>query len=219
MRRLILLLMCSLLLASVDVWSERAVSAETECIIPPSGPWPPCATGGSGSAPTANPNECIIPPTGPWPPCATGGGTAPTTPPPSNNNTNGCVIPPSGPWPPCATNGGGASGTTPPPTTPSPSPPAPSNGVAQQQRYSLLQTRELFLSILNTEVANESVREGSLLIPAIWQADSAISLRDGTIHLTSFDQESDMRHARRPTTRTARMRHATNRRGAWLVQG
>ena len=192
MRRLILLLMCSLLLASVSVLSDGVVSAETECIIPESGPWPPCATGGSSSAPAASPNECIIPPSGPWPPCATNGGASGTTPPPTNN-TNECVIPSSGPWPPCATNGS-ASGTTPPPAAPNPPSTAPSNGVAQQQRYSLLQTRELFLSILNTEVANESVREGSLLIPAIWQADSAVSLRDGTVHITSFDQESNIRH-------------------------
>ncbi len=67
-----------------------------DCVIPPSGAWPPCATGGSSPAP--NPGGCVIPPSGPWPPCATGG----SNPAP---NPGGCVIPPSGAWPPCATGG------------------------------------------------------------------------------------------------------------------
>lgn len=70
-----------------------------DCIVPESGPWPACATGGDtqpvGSA------DCVIPTSGPWPPCATGGGQ--TNPPPIGNSD--CVIPPSGPWPPCATGG------------------------------------------------------------------------------------------------------------------
>ena len=67
-----------------------------ECVIPESGPWPPCATGGTPSAPA--PNECVIPESGPWPPCATGG--AQSQPAPTD-----CMIPESGPWPPCATDG------------------------------------------------------------------------------------------------------------------
>ncbi len=35
------------------------------CVIPASGPWPPCATGGN----TGN-TGCVIPASGPWPPCA-----------------------------------------------------------------------------------------------------------------------------------------------------
>lgn len=87
-----------------------------ECVIPPAGPWPPCATqgGGTPSAPPANSGGggCEIPESGPWPPCATtGGGTS--SPPASGGNSSGsdCVIPESGPWPPCATSGG--SSTTP----------------------------------------------------------------------------------------------------------
>lgn len=42
-----------------------------ECVIPSSGPWPPCAT--AGDRPPANtPDDCIIPPSGPWPACARG---------------------------------------------------------------------------------------------------------------------------------------------------
>ena len=66
--------------------------SENECIIPPSGPWPPCAI--QGDPPLDVANDCVIPPSGPWPPCATGGNTLPS---------EECVIPPSGPWPPCAT--------------------------------------------------------------------------------------------------------------------
>ena len=41
-----------------------------DCVIPPSGPWPPCATGGNSGGGSG---DCVIPPSGPWPPCATGG--------------------------------------------------------------------------------------------------------------------------------------------------
>ena len=83
------------------------------CVIPESGPWPPCATGGTAAAPTTAPagasTGCVIPPSGPWPPCATGGGSAPATAPANNPPAPppgpGCVIPDSGPWPPCATSG------------------------------------------------------------------------------------------------------------------
>ena len=66
--------------------------SDPTCVIPPSGPWPPCATGGT------NQQNCVIPPSGPWPPCAIGGPIIQPTDP-------ACVIPPSGPWPPCATGG------------------------------------------------------------------------------------------------------------------
>lgn len=46
------------------------VFAADGCVIPESGPWPPCATGGASSS------NCVIPESGPWPPCATRGGGA-----------------------------------------------------------------------------------------------------------------------------------------------
>ncbi len=70
------------------------VIAAEGCVIPESGPWPPCATG--GNAADSN-SDCVIPERGPWPPCATGGG--------GSANSGGCVIPERGPWPPCATGG------------------------------------------------------------------------------------------------------------------
>ncbi len=53
--------------------------------------------------PTSVPNGCVIPPSGPWPPCATESNVPtpwPTATPPTDGD---CVIPSSGPWPPCAT--------------------------------------------------------------------------------------------------------------------
>lgn len=77
---------------SVTAGGAPPPTESDDCVIPPSGPWPSCATGDN------NPpdDDCVIPPSGPWPPCATGGNN-----PPDDN----CVIPPSGPWPPCATGG------------------------------------------------------------------------------------------------------------------
>ena len=69
--------------------------ANDGCVIPESGPWPPCATGGNSGS--TDPGDCVIPESGPWPPCATGG---------NSGDASGCVIPESGPWPPCATSGG-----------------------------------------------------------------------------------------------------------------
>lgn len=60
----------------------------TGCIIPDSGPWPSCATGGEQPE-----IECVIPESGPWPPCAIGDESVVTKP---------CVIPENGPWPACA---------------------------------------------------------------------------------------------------------------------
>ena len=79
--------------------NEPPTSDDGDCIIPSSGPWPPCATGGGDAPPPSEPptddsGECVIPESGPWPPCATGGDA------PADGD---CVIPPSGPWPPCAT--------------------------------------------------------------------------------------------------------------------
>ncbi len=116
--------------------------ASEDCVIPESGPWPPCATNGSGQPAEAGDasDDCVIPDSGPWPPCATGNNPAPDSgnPPTESGNicpTSGpwppgctpstgvdggdngsedCVIPASGPWPPCATAGGG--GGTPPAT-------------------------------------------------------------------------------------------------------
>ena len=87
-------------------WPPCATGGNTgggggDCVIPPSGPWPPCATGGNTGG---GGGDCVIPPSGPWPPCATGGNTG--------GGGGDCVIPPSGPWPPCATGGntGGGGG-------------------------------------------------------------------------------------------------------------
>ncbi len=74
---------------------ENPATGTGDCTIPPSGPWPPCATAGD-TPPAALPNGCVIPSRGPWPPCATNG--APGSP-------SACVIPTSGPWPACATTG------------------------------------------------------------------------------------------------------------------
>lgn len=75
--------------------NEIAPPPIDECIIPPSGPWPPCATGDGNPAPS--PDKCVIPSSGPWPPCATGGSDDPVPP-----TTDECIIPSSGPWPACA---------------------------------------------------------------------------------------------------------------------
>lgn len=107
-----------------------------DCVIPDSGPWPPCASGGGGGAPNppangggSNPPSSgsgqPCPSSGAWPagcvpPNSGGGNNPPSSPPPSNSDgSGGCVIPDSGPWPPCATQGGGSS---------SPAPAPPSNG-------------------------------------------------------------------------------------------
>lgn len=82
-----------------------------DCVIPESGPWPPCATGGGGggSDPGAGSgaDDCVIPESGPWPPCATGGGGGGSNP-GAGSGADDCVIPESGPWPPCATGNGGS---------------------------------------------------------------------------------------------------------------
>ena len=83
----------------VIVLGSGSVSAESNCIIPDSGPWPPCATGGNTN-PSTGGGDCVIPESGPWPPCATGGNTNPNT-----GSGGDCVIPDAGPWPPCATGG------------------------------------------------------------------------------------------------------------------
>ncbi len=80
------------------------------------------AVHGSTNAPVNTPRDgegCVIPPSGPWPPCATGGDSGGDT---GGSTDGDCVIPPSGPWPPCATGGGDSGGTTPDPTTPAPNP-------------------------------------------------------------------------------------------------
>ena len=87
-------------LVSADDSSGLAVleTRTEDCVIPETGPWPPCATGGNGGG---NDNgDCVIPESGPWPDCATGGNG-------SGNGNGDCVIPESGPWPDCATGGNG----------------------------------------------------------------------------------------------------------------
>lgn len=95
-----------------------------DCVIPPSGPWPPCATGGDnggGNNGGGSADDCVIPPSGPWPPCATGGGDNGGG---TNNggNADDCVIPPSGPWPPCASGDGGNQPAPAPQPQPQPEP-------------------------------------------------------------------------------------------------
>ena len=140
------LFVMALMLLVMAAYSVTSVSAETTfgfsagsyadgCVIPESGPWPPCATGGASSGDsTASGDAC--PATGKWPPgCVPGGsgsgGGAASAPgqacpasgpwPPgcvpggsgggaASGGNDGCVIPASGPWPPCASAGGGGGG-------------------------------------------------------------------------------------------------------------
>ncbi len=68
-----------LFIASIGLFSTTSVSAQADgCVIPASGPWPACATGGGGGAAPAAPaaptgGACVIPESGPWPACATDG--------------------------------------------------------------------------------------------------------------------------------------------------
>ena len=89
------------------------MQSSSSCVIPPSGPWPPCATGGTNTGGSSQSGQCTIPPSGPWPACAKNGGST------GGGSTGGsgggnCVIPPSGPWPACAK--GGTTSPTPTPT-------------------------------------------------------------------------------------------------------
>ena len=89
-----------------DLIAGQVTVGDDDCVIPESGPWPACATGGGDGDVPLPPNNppanaptdaaCEIPASGPWPPCATGGTTPPATQP------EDCVIPASGPWPDCA---------------------------------------------------------------------------------------------------------------------
>ena len=101
-----LLLLLGLLwgISAETIFAAPTHQQSANCQIPPSGPWPACATGGKQPASAA----CVIPPSGPWPACATGGQATPS---PAQ-----CTIPPTGPWPACAT-GSGANAPT--PATPS----------------------------------------------------------------------------------------------------
>ena len=103
-----LLLVTTLLLLLISQQPAHGAPARqsgSSCVIPPSGPWPACATGGGSSN---NSNSCVIPASGPWPACArSGGGTASSG---GGSQSGSCVIPPSGPWPACATGGGGNNG-------------------------------------------------------------------------------------------------------------
>ncbi len=79
-----------------DAPPAQAPAGDADCVIPPSGPWPPCATGGNVDPDSSGGADCVIPPSGPWPPCATGGTSEGAA---SDPN---CVVPASGPWPACA---------------------------------------------------------------------------------------------------------------------
>ena len=113
-RKTVLILVTALLLATLALVASQqatfaAPNAQTSgCTIPPSGPWPACATGGT-TAPTNN-NSCVIPPSGPWPACArSGGATAGSS---GGSGSGNCVIPPSGPWPACARSGNANGGSS-----------------------------------------------------------------------------------------------------------
>ncbi len=133
-RFFVLLIFLGVTLAMLPI---SAAVADEACVIPETGPWPPCATGGAAQPP-ASAGECVIPESGPWPPCATGSGgsSAPASPP---SNGAECVIPESGPWPPCATGeGGGSTTATPKPTPDAPQPaptPTPVDGSAPHPRF------------------------------------------------------------------------------------
>lgn len=123
LRRIVVLgMFFALLLATVSI-TTPVIADEEGCVIPESGPWPPCATGGSGGNME---DDCVIPESGPWPPCATGGAT-----PPANNNDD-CVIPESGPWPPCATGGNSEANPTPTPSTDASPPPSPTEEMPER---------------------------------------------------------------------------------------
>lgn len=107
-KTLYVLLAALLLLAVVSV-STPSVFAEG-CVIPSSGPWPPCATQGGGTAAPATPAQPAgqpCPASGAWPAgCVPGGSTAPVAP----AQPAGQPCPASGAWPAgCVPNGGGAS--------------------------------------------------------------------------------------------------------------
>ncbi len=125
LKRICLIIMLFGLVIAIMLPTSPVV-AEEDCVIPESGPWPPCATGGGSSQPTppvgSGEEDCVIPESGPWPPCATGGGSSQPAP-PAGSGGDDCVIPESGPWPPCAT-GGGSGGSAPAPT-PAPDMPTP----------------------------------------------------------------------------------------------
>lgn len=82
---------------------DYQVYFEGDCVWEYAGTAQPSSSSGSSG-------DCVIPQSGPWPPCATGGGGAPATQPQPSAGAVDCVIPESGPWPPCAT-GSGNNGT------------------------------------------------------------------------------------------------------------
>lgn len=112
------IVLCALFAFLFAFVSHPALAQDSDCVIPDSGPWPPCATGGNSNPPpppTAGNDDCVIPDSGPWPPCATGGGS--TNPSPPSSDGGDCVIPDSGPWPPCATSGGSNENPAQPPSS------------------------------------------------------------------------------------------------------
>lgn len=137
--------------------AHNQTNASQDCVIPPSGPWPPCAIGGNQNQNTNN-NGCIIPDSGPWPPCARNGGGRP-----SNNNNNGCIVPPSGPWPPCAT-GGSQPNNNSGSTAPSAENTQPVAG--KTKTFSAAEARLLFVNLWNTRphYSTELDRESTFLM-------------------------------------------------------
>ena len=102
-----------LLVATIQSTAQASPrsQAANACVIPASGPWPPCATGGSTGQTGGSNSSCVIPESGPWPACATGDGTT------SGGNSGGdCTIPASGPWPECARGGNTVPAPPPPPS-------------------------------------------------------------------------------------------------------
>ena len=70
LQSIIMMMLFALALGFFTVDTASAQTDEGECVIPESGPWPDCATGGE---PPDLGDDCVIPDSGPWPPCATGG--------------------------------------------------------------------------------------------------------------------------------------------------
>ena len=105
----VLLAVLATLITTVQSTAQAAPLRQANsnsCVIPPSGPWPACATGKTAT----NNNNCVIPESGPWPPCAMNGGAT------NGGNSGGeCTIPASGPWPECARGGNDVPAPPPPP--------------------------------------------------------------------------------------------------------
>lgn len=149
----------------------RSVTRQAgDCVIPDSGPWPPCATGNTPQEePTDSGNagdaDCVIPESGPWPPCATSG-EQPTPQEPAAADAGACVVPESGPWPPCASGG----------EVPLP---------VQTHRIGKGDLKAMFLAIFNEDLG---MGEGDSAEVYRWQADTSIDISNGMMRLSSVNR-------------------------------